>query len=152
MTAWHGEVVGYVHCRICDGLTPTAVAERTGKLCEGCIERGLAPKPLMLVRVSHETVPMKPRRVGKSSKGSNATRAKTRAAKEAAMKRLRDAFPDLYRLLYAEERARRGLPAVPLLTPKFDEDARDRALRVAGERFAIDAIYAALADAGIEEP
>jgi len=146
----HQSVVGYAYCRICDQLTPKAVAERTGNLCEECIERGLAPKPLVLVRVGSTTRQAPPQRQHKSSKGSRATRARVRAASEAAMKRLRDAFPDLYRLLYAEERARRGLPAVPLLSPRFDADAHERALRAAGERFDVDAIYAALEEAGIE--
>lgn len=124
-------------------------------LCEGCIERGLTRKPLATIRVDRNvsgTIKEKPRRIQKSTKGSRATKNLAKAARVAAMKRLRDAFPELYRILYAEERARLGLTPVPLLSPKLDLDARDRALRAAGERFSIDGIYDALAEAGIEEP
>ena len=124
-------------------------------LCEGCIERGLTRKPLATIRVSRErsgTIKEKPRTVYKASKGSRRTKNLAKAARMAAMRRLTLAFPELYRLLYAEERARLGLTPVPLLSPQLDLDARDRALRAAGERFSIDAIYDALAEAGIEEP
>jgi hypothetical protein len=50
------------------------------------------------------------------------------------MKRLRDVFPDMYRLIYAEERAARGLPAVPLTPGTFDAEAFDQAMASALSR------------------
>lgn len=144
VVAFHG------YCRLCGDLAPSAVLERTGMLCEGCIKRGLSPKPAASVRLGSGARRAPTRSAAKSSKGSRQTRGAAKAAKMAALLRLRNAFPDLYRMLYHEERARRGLPPVPLQSEPLDQDAVDRSLRAAGERFAIDDIYDALAEAGIE--
>jgi len=145
-----GEVLSYGHCRLCAALEPTAILLRTGKICEACIGLGLAPVPTT-VRVGGENVRMNhPSMAGKSSKGSRASRNRARAAQKAAMKRLRDAFPEMYLLMYAEERANRGLPAVPLSSKRFDGEAHSAAMRAAGERHDFDQVYAAVGASGIE--
>ena len=144
-------VLGYAKCRLCGQLEPTAILLRTGKICEACIGLGLAPVPTT-VRVGGENVRMNhPSMAGKSSKGSRASRNRARAAQKAAMKRLRDAFPEMYLLMYAEERANRGLPAVPLPSSRrFDGEAHSEAMRAAGERHDFDQVYAAVGASGIE--
>lgn len=76
------------------------------------------------------------KRRGKSrGKGVNAGVRK--AAKMAALKRLGDAYPEMYAMLYAEERLKRGLSPVPLRTYE------PMAMRGA-ETYGFDPVYAAL--------
>ena len=141
-------ILGYGHCRRCETLTPTAVLERSTGLCETCITDGALPRPRTVVRVGSNVIPLRPTIKIKGSKGSTETRRRTRQAHHAAAKRLRDCFPELYRLLYMGERAARGLPPVTLFaTGPIDTEALQRALDAAGERVDTSAFY----DAAVEE-
>ena len=74
-----------------------------------------------------------------------------KAARAAATRRLADCFPEIFRLIYSEERARRGLAPVPLQnTAPFNAEAYQRQMAAGGVRFDVDAFYAALGAAGIE--
>jgi hypothetical protein len=75
----------------------------------------------------------------------------TKQAQRAATRRLAQCCPELYRLLYAEERGRRGLPPIPLQsTAPFNAERYEAQMKAAGVRFDVDAFYAALGAAGIE--
>lgn len=52
----------------------------------------------------------------RSSRGKGATHGIRKAAKLAALKRLGDIYPDMFAMIYAEERLKRGLEPVPLRT------------------------------------
>ena len=79
------------------------------------------------------------------------SRRKAKAAQRAATRRLAACFPEIYRLLYAEERAARGMPPVPPQnTAPFNAEAYQRQMAAAGVRFDVDEFYAALGSAGIE--
>lgn len=95
------------------------------------------------MRVGGTVIPLRqPPRKGKKYKGAKATRQATKRAHNAALKELRDCFPDLYRLLYISARARQGLPPVPLIgTRPLDEEALARAVEAAGERLNLDGVY-----------
>ena len=104
------------------------------------------PHPSVQVRVGSAA-----RTVAKSiksrgrSKGKPSTRNATRRAHHAAARRLRDCYPELYRLLYVAERAKQGLDPVPIFAvPALDRDALMRQIEAAGERLEDNGLYDAL--------
>jgi hypothetical protein len=145
------QVVGHGECQRCAALVPLAILMRSGRLCEKCLELGAAPTPITEVRVGGRNVTLThPSFQRSGSKGSRASRSLVKAAHKAAAKRLRDSLPEIYRLFYIEERARRGLDPVPLQnTPPLDEGEL-RAELAAVESADMEAVYAALANEGIE--
>ena len=140
------EIVGYGRCRHCDRLTPRDVLDRTGLLCGKCIDAGVLPHPSVQVRVGSAVVGV--RRSIKSrgkSKGAGSTRNATRRAHHAAAKRLKDCYPELYRLLYIAERSKQGLDPVTLFAvPSLSRDALMRQIEAAGERLEDNGLYDAL--------
>jgi len=138
-------ILGYGKCRRCRELAPTAVLERSGLLCEGCIASGAMPHPSTRVVVGAKIIPLRRTIKIRGSKGSRGTRNASRRAHHAAAKRLRDCFPELYRLLYITERSNQGLDPVPLFaTESLDKDALMRAIEAAGSRLEDEGLYDAL--------
>ena len=103
------------------------------------------PHPSTRVRVGAKVIPIRRSIKIRGSKGSGDTRKRTRRAHHAAGKRLRDCFPELYRLLYIAERHRQGLEPVPLFaTEILDREALARAIEAAGSRLEDNGLYDAL--------
>lgn len=138
------EVEGYERCVRCERLVPEAIWLRSNRLCEPCIEAGCIPKPPPLIKVGATVVPLRvASRRGRRYKGAKATRQATKRAHSIALRRLRDCFPDLYRLFYVAARAELGLPPVPLIgTRPLDTEALERAAEAAGPRLDLSGIYA----------
>lgn len=113
--------------------------DQLGGMCWQCFQVQAQTKVIEVVhrgRASTLKLPGKRRNRGKS-KGSAENRKIRKHAEIAALKRLRALYPDVYRLLYDEERLTRGLPVI---TP--------------GDREALtgdaSAFYAALTSAGVD--
>jgi len=122
---------------------------RSGGLCDGCLERGLTaiPPARSKSRATSHTTSTRKRR----SRGESAGRAKAKLAKARAARRLADCFPEIYRLIYAEERAALGLPPVPLqATPSFNAERYEAEMLAAGAHYDVAAFYDALRAEGIE--
>jgi hypothetical protein len=139
------EIAGYGYCRHCDRLTPHEVLDRSGFLCGKCIEAGVMPHPSVSIRIDAAVIPIRKSIKIKGSKGKRSTRNAARRAHHAAGKRLRDCFPELYRLLYLAERANQGLDPVRLFAvPALEREALMRAIEAAGERLEDNGLYDAL--------
>lgn len=104
------------------------------------------PHPSVTVRVGSavRTVRRSIKSRGKS-KGAAHTRNATRRAHHAAAKRLKDCYPELYRLLYIAERSKQGLDPVTLFAvPSLNREALMRQIEAAGERLEDNGLYDAL--------
>lgn len=104
------------------------------------------PHPSVQVRVGSavRTVRRSIKSRGKS-KGKPETRNAARRAHHAAAKRLRDCYPELYRLLYIAERAKQGLDPVPLFAVQaLDREHLMAQIEAAGERLEDNGLYDAL--------
>jgi hypothetical protein len=77
------------------------------------------------------------------SRGNPDTERKGRAAQESARRRLSQMFPDLYAMLYDEERLARGLH--PLVRPDVDY------ARTASETLEWEGVYDALRSSGVKD-
>jgi hypothetical protein len=110
-------VLGYSVCVTCSQPVLTEVARVTEGRCPGCFrdQHGGTLK-LIEVMVAGERMKVRtgPNRKRRSNRGRRETKLAVAAAKRRAYKRLRAAFPDLYDMLLAEERARAGLDPYPL--------------------------------------
>jgi hypothetical protein len=113
--------VGYTACRIeaCGRWHLTAISNRTGGVCEECHFAGLGAqfRKMEIVSLGRRTeVKGKSRRPSRKRPGreSKPGRALAGLAERRALKRLRRLFPELYDVLYAEERASVGLEPWPL--------------------------------------
>jgi hypothetical protein len=125
------EVVGYRICSSdrCESLVLDVVAHKTGGFCTDCCVKGVreASKTVLVAleggrypvssakpsqtrrnRIKHLRRKADPRRI-------EARKAQDKA-KRAAMRRLRAFAPELYDLLLADERQKRGLDPFPLET------------------------------------
>jgi len=121
--AYDSPPVGYTTCRIeaCGKWVLTAVANRTGHVCEECHFAGLGEqfRRIEIVSLGRRTAintskrkhPTNYSRPGHDSKPSVKLANK---AQRRALKRLRRLFPELYDVIYAEERAAVGLEPWPL--------------------------------------
>jgi hypothetical protein len=109
------KIEGYGWCRECGALTPDAVLVRSNGWCGLCTGRGLHPASVKRLTVGRKTFTVPQRRSG--SKGSAATVRARRNSEDAAQRRLRHYYPAVYRILLAEERAKRGLDPLPLSAP-----------------------------------
>jgi hypothetical protein len=114
--------VGYTACRIevCGKWHLTAISNRTGGVCEDCHFAGLGAQFRRMEIVSlgrrTEVKANKNRRPNRKRPGRDSKPGRNLAhtAERRALKRLRRLFPELYDVLYAEERASVGLEPWPL--------------------------------------
>jgi hypothetical protein len=144
------DIAGYIKCA-CGVLVVESFALQTGRRCADCwtgaahplyglevVHRGARTT----IRTSSNKEKARDRRT--VSRGDPDTRRKARSARDAAWARLQLLFPDLYAMLYDEERARRGLPPVARYTPvEFD--------KTASETLQFDAVYDALHTSGVTD-
>lgn len=113
------EVEGYGTCRCgCGRKELHHVLFLTRGLAWPCFRDGRVSKITSATVVSHgaliELTLNKPKkRLPRARTGSQSTQQKAHAAREAARKRLAKLYPDVYELLYNDERQARGLPIVP---------------------------------------
>lgn len=122
-------IAGYGLCR-CGQLHPTIALSRSGGTCPDC-EHMLFDRVERIQVVDGDQRYLIP--VGRNrprNRGNESTRHRnaTRAARAAAMRRLKNLCGDLFRVLYAQERAKRGLEAFPIEGPPLTADAADAAL------------------------
>lgn len=131
-------VEGYIVCR-CGSWVPEALAHQTRGMCTECF--GRESSHLKVVEAVHRgsrmALPVRSGRKAKKkgSKGKQATHQAARKAEMSALRRLRALYPELYDMLYDEERVARGLP------PKYRPDA-DHAAAV--KTYQVPPAYAAL--------
>lgn len=125
------EVVGYRICASpeCDRLVLDHVAVRTGGFCPDCCARGVAEAAkTVFVALEGGRYPVKSTRPARTALNRR-KEAKRKAdprrreaqrqqdkAKRAAMRRLRAFCPELYDMLLADERTKRGLDPFPVAT------------------------------------
>lgn len=108
------KIVGYSNCVFCDALTPDAVYLRSNGWCGTCITEGRHPANLRALRVDGRTIPVPVKRKY-GSRGRIETVRLRRNAENAAMRKLKRLYPAVYRILLAEERAKRGLDPLPVV-------------------------------------
>jgi len=116
------ELEGYARCRGCDELHPKILLQRTGGACRACIQAKIAPISAAQLEIGGELVRMRRHKRSRAARGALATKRTGERAALAAMRRLRDAFPDLYLAFLADERAARGLEAWPVQLQAPDLD------------------------------
>jgi hypothetical protein len=109
------KIAGYGWCRECGALTPEAVLAKSNAWCGFCTGSGVHPAGIKRLTVGRKTFTVPRRRSG--SRGSAATVRARRNAEDAAMRRLKHIYPAVYRILLAEERAKRELDPLPLSAP-----------------------------------
>jgi len=132
------EVEGYKHCRNgCGSLVVEYVADQTTGLCMDCFDAGLGDVRLAEVMVRGATVMIPTTSKKKKKPKKRPTNTTVEHAKRSAMRRLAKLHPDMYAMLYDEERVRRGLPPVV---------RRDRRalMDVASETLSFESVYDAL--------
>lgn len=116
-------------------------------LCFDCHTKGVA-RNHRLTEVIHagrrSNLPIRPKAAKSRNRGKGANHGARKAAKQAALRRLADTYPEMYAMVYAEERLKRGLAPVPLRSYQ--------PLEALGQATAdFDPVYAALLEAG-EQP
>lgn len=140
------DVEGYTRCVCgCGRLVLEYVGYQTGGLAFDCLLNGRMRK-IKEIELMHRATRVKlplpqPKKSKPKNKGVTATRKTADKARLKAMRRLRMIFPEIYELLYAEERHKLGLP--PAMSTE-----KDRLVR-ATETKEIDMVYAALTDPGV---
>lgn len=108
------KIEGYGWCSHCGRLTPDATLVKSNGWCGLCVRDHPVAK-IRRLTVDGKTWPVPRKRSG--SKGSAATVRARRNAEDAAMRRLKHIYPAVYRLVLADERAKRGLDPLPLSAP-----------------------------------
>lgn len=137
----HG-VEGYEDCRSCGAMVLTPVAHQTGRLCLKCFDEGLGE--MRFIEVMHRGARvMLPTggRKRKRKKKNTATQRQAEHAQRSARRRLASIYPELYEMLYDEERYLRGL------NPIIRRNRQDRAV-VASETLDFESVYDALRSSG----
>lgn len=120
------EIQGYRACSCgCGRQEFLHVTHLTGGLSWECFRDGRLAKlgqVTVLDRGATVTIELRTRKsrplTPRGQRGSADTRRLSHAAREAARKRLAQIEHDLYAVLYADERRKRGLPIVPLRVPE----------------------------------
>jgi hypothetical protein len=112
-------ILGYTICRSCEHPVPQEIARVTGGVCAVCQRLGLAPV-LKQIEVRSQgrritlTRPGRKKRKGAKSRNELIRQHRVDKAKRAALRRLRDAFPEYYAMLLADERGKLGLEPYPM--------------------------------------
>lgn len=119
-----------------------ATADMQSGLCAECF--ALKREPLDVIEVLHRgRRAVLPARSNKPKSGSKGSKRKSKAvehAKMAALRRLRSLYPEMYDMLYDDERARRGLSPITRIGHAPHDDAL--------QTYAFDPVYDALVKAG----
>lgn len=108
------EIAGYRTCK-CGEKVLEIVAWQTGGVCMECFVAGETVRMAeveIAVRGGKTLLKLDRRRNHGKSKGRPETRRKVEHARTRAMRRLRHLYPDVFDVLYAEERHKVGLPPV----------------------------------------
>ena len=117
------KIEGYGHCVFCGSLAPEAVLVRANGYCGLCVTEGRHPASIKALRVGNRTIRVPAKRKS-GSRGNPETVRARRNAEEAARRKLKNLYPAVYRILLAEERAKRGLdplPIAPGTVPRVDD-------------------------------
>lgn len=108
------EVHGYRQCACgCGRMELTHVAHQTGGLAFECwCQRILDPmlRPTEIKVAQARISPPNPKHRKRSNRGRRDTRRLAEGARERAMRRLKNLYPEMYDVLYAQERHAVGLP------------------------------------------
>lgn len=123
------DVAGYGACVACGNLEFTAHLTALGGVCAACTKAKVLPVRDLIVLTSDGPVkPRRPRRGG--SRGDRQKRHVADRAQRAALRRLRQAVPDLFWAFLALEREQRGLDPWPVHPgmPFIDQDNLDALL------------------------
>lgn len=107
------KIEGYSHCVFCDALVPDAIYVRSNGYCGLCVTDGRHPASIKALRVGNRTIRVPAKRKS-GSRGNPETVRLRRNAEEAARRKLKKLYPAVYRILLAEERAKRGLDPLPI--------------------------------------
>lgn len=107
-------IQGYVNCGCgCGELVLEHVAWQTGGVAFGCFVKGRMVRlhEVEIINRGRRISAPVPRKVksGRKHRGSPETRRKTEAARRKAAFRLAMLYPDIFDVLYAEERVKLGL-------------------------------------------
>ncbi len=107
------QIEGYRICS-CGNMVLLAAAEMQSGKCADCYQAdGAALKVVeILHRGRRACLPARPLKNRAGSKGSKPKAKAVERAKLAALKRLRALYPEMYDMLYDEERASRGLSPI----------------------------------------
>lgn len=108
------KIEGYGWCVQCGTLTPDAVLAKSNGWCGMCFHAHPVAS-IKRLTVGGKTFDIPRKRSG--SRGNPATVRARRNAEDAAMRRLRHIYPAVYRIILAEERAKRSLDPLPLSAP-----------------------------------
>lgn len=105
---------GYQFCICGCGRQELAyVSHQTGGLAFDCFRDGRITR-LEQIETIHRgakvSLPNPNRKKHGGSKGSSRTRQKTKHAQTRAMRRLKNLYPEVFAVLYADERSKLGLP------------------------------------------
>lgn len=115
-------VEGYGYCH-CGDLHPTIALSRsagTCPKCEGALFDRVAELELSPRRGGY-VVPINKRPHRRRRTNASDRRRAAAAARGAAMRRLKNIYPEVFALLYAEERSKRGLESFPIEGGQLDE-------------------------------
>lgn len=114
------QIEGYRRCH-CGELVLEHVAWMTGGVCFGCFmggEYGRVREIEVAVRMRRVTIPTGyVARPNRSKRGSAKTRQLVEKAKIRALRRLKHLYPDMYDVVYAEERVKVHLEPIPQRVP-----------------------------------
>lgn len=138
-------ILGYQLCPGCGVPVLDDIARRTGGRCPTC-HRSEMHRATKVIEIRSQgrriALPLgrKPRQRTRSAERKRHDRLVDRA-KTAALRRLRDVFPELYETFLAEERGRLGLEPWPLEAP---------VTAAASETISFIEVYHALAEHGLE--
>lgn len=131
----------------CGELIPEVVAVRTRGLCPDCFlsDIGDALRQIEIMNRGRRIEMRMPRGSKSKNRGSAKTRQSAENSRQAALKRLRDFYPDLYQVLLAEERAKRGLEPFPIDPTTLSQDQIEVSVNLEMAR-----VYAALDEHGVD--
>lgn len=113
-------IEGYQYCTCgCGRLELRYVTHQTGGLAFDCFrERHSSPLRERTIKIGLASMPVpNPKRRKRANKGNPDTRRKVAHAETRALRRLKHVYPEMFALLYEEERARLGLKPIVRVEP-----------------------------------